>query len=174
MQNKRKLKKSIIRNEKGSITLFVLIAMLFFIITLLAMYVSNNTKVQAQLSEIEKVEKNYKYTDSDVLTFYNSNAPTIDDTQLTLKITSDVTGDITNAETIVYTLKFSEDVTGFEYSDIKLTNGNTDESKFEKKSNNTYRLTVTNEKKTGSDELYSQTISVDEGACTDLGGKKIQ
>lgn len=166
MQNKRKLKKSIIQNEKGSITLFVLIAMLFFIITLLALYVSNNTKVQAQLSEIEKVEKNYNYSDSDILSFYNQNLS--DSVGPTLTITSNVSSEITNVETITYTFKFSEDVKDFEFSDINITNGEATDSNFSSSNASTYTLTVTNPKNANGQEMYTQTIEVDEGACTDL------
>lgn len=47
------------RDEKGSITLFVLLAILFFIIVLFALYYNFNTKNAGQKEEIQKIIKNY-------------------------------------------------------------------------------------------------------------------
>ena len=51
--------KNIIKNEKGSVTLFVLIAMIFFLIVTISIYVNSQSKLQAQNAEIEQIRKNY-------------------------------------------------------------------------------------------------------------------
>jgi len=51
-----KLKKRI-REQKGSITLFVLTSMIFFTIVVAALYVNTNYKAQAQQREIEKIQR---------------------------------------------------------------------------------------------------------------------
>ena len=50
----------IIKNEKGSVTLFVLIAMIFFLIVTISIYVNSQSKLQAQNAEIEQIRKNYE------------------------------------------------------------------------------------------------------------------
>ena len=55
--------KSKIREQKGSITLYVLISMLFFVIVLMSLYVNSSYKVQKQQREIEKVQDNYNKED---------------------------------------------------------------------------------------------------------------
>ena len=57
-----KLKK-IIREQKGSITLFVLTSMIFFTIVVAALYVNTNYKAQAQQREIEKIQQTYEKDD---------------------------------------------------------------------------------------------------------------
>ena len=49
-----------IQNEQGSVTLFVLIAMIFFLIVTISIYVSSQSKLQAQNAEIEQIRKNYE------------------------------------------------------------------------------------------------------------------
>lgn len=54
-------KNNIIRrkNEKGAITLFVLVACLFFMLTLSGVYISNLNKVQNQERHIKQIQENY-------------------------------------------------------------------------------------------------------------------
>ena len=49
-----------IRQEKGSITLYVLISMFFFITVVLGIYFNSTSKVQKQNKEIEKIQKEYE------------------------------------------------------------------------------------------------------------------
>lgn len=49
------------KEEKGSITMFVLISMMFFVIVLVGLYVNSNYKMQKQESEIKKIQKSYRY-----------------------------------------------------------------------------------------------------------------
>ena len=60
-----------LKNENGSITLFVLIAMLFFLIVVLGIYFGSQNKLQAQTSEIDKIKKNYEISDDDLDTMYS-------------------------------------------------------------------------------------------------------
>lgn len=55
--------KSKIKEQKGSITLFVLTSMLFFVIVVVAVYVNTNYKVQAQQRELEKIQQTYQKED---------------------------------------------------------------------------------------------------------------
>ena len=52
------LKKDL-RNEKGSITLFVLLAMLFFLIVIFGMFMTSSNKNSIQVSELDKIKKEY-------------------------------------------------------------------------------------------------------------------
>ena len=47
------------RGERGSVTLFVLVAMLFFLIVLVLSYVGILNKKQAQIKQIEKIQREY-------------------------------------------------------------------------------------------------------------------
>ena len=55
--------KSKIKEQKGSITLFVLMSMLFFVIVGVAVYVNTNYKAQAQQRELEKIQQTYQKED---------------------------------------------------------------------------------------------------------------
>ena len=61
-----------LKNENGSITLFVLIAMLFFLIVVFGIYFGSQNKLQAQTSEIDKIKKNYEISDDDLDTMYSA------------------------------------------------------------------------------------------------------
>ncbi len=56
----KKLKK---KTEKGSVTLFVLLTMLFFIIVLIAIYTSQINKINAQKKQVLQIEENYSVDD---------------------------------------------------------------------------------------------------------------
>ena len=51
-----------IKKEKGSITLFVLIALLFFIIICIFIYTNINNKKISQNEELKQKKKNYETT----------------------------------------------------------------------------------------------------------------
>ena len=55
--------KSKIREQKGSITLYVLTSMLLFTVVILALYVNTSNKTQAQQRELEKIQQTYKQDD---------------------------------------------------------------------------------------------------------------
>ena len=55
--------KSKIKEQKGSITLFVLTSMLFFVIVVVAVYVNTNYKAQEQQRELEKIQQTYQKED---------------------------------------------------------------------------------------------------------------
>ncbi len=55
----KKLKENKIFSEKGSVTLFVLIAIIFFLIASLNIYSSNKNKIVEQSKEIQAIEENY-------------------------------------------------------------------------------------------------------------------
>ncbi len=85
-----------------------------------------------------------------------------DTTSPSATITANPTADPTNAISITYTFTFSEPVTGFDITDITVTNGT--KGTFTATSTSVYTLVVTN---TGS---VTQTVSIAAGRCTDLAG----
>lgn len=46
--------------EKGAITLFVLLAMLFFLIIIFSVFMASSNKQQSQISEVDKIKKEYE------------------------------------------------------------------------------------------------------------------
>lgn len=52
--------KSKIKEQKGSITLFVLVSIMFFVVVLVGLYINSSNKIQKQQREIEKVQKSYE------------------------------------------------------------------------------------------------------------------
>ena len=51
-----------IKEEVGSITLFVLISFIFFLIVCIFIYLNINNKKISQTQEIKQIEKNYEST----------------------------------------------------------------------------------------------------------------
>lgn len=54
------------KNDRGSITLFVLIGMLFFTVVSVNVYTSNSNKIQAQQKELSKTQQEYQVTDEEI------------------------------------------------------------------------------------------------------------
>lgn len=54
------MKKNKIKNEQGSITLFVLLSILFFVIVLVGLYVNSINKVKKQSMELNKIQSSYE------------------------------------------------------------------------------------------------------------------
>lgn len=52
-----------LKKENGSITLFVLVSMLFFIIVLMGIFVNTNNKIQKQEKEIQQIQRSYQKED---------------------------------------------------------------------------------------------------------------
>lgn len=59
--------KSNIKEQKGSITLFVLISIMFFVIVLMGLYINSSYKMQKQQREIEQIQKSYNKENIDDL-----------------------------------------------------------------------------------------------------------
>ena len=90
------------KNERGSVTLFVLISMLFFLIIVVTAYVSASNKLQGQNEEIAQIKASYEQDLSDeaLLQLYNkvtrtrewlSGSGTLEDTYKIYKIEDLVT-----------------------------------------------------------------------------------
>ena len=47
------------KSEKGAITLFVLLACLFFVFILSGIYISNLNKLQVQEQQVKQIQENY-------------------------------------------------------------------------------------------------------------------
>ncbi len=52
-----------LKKENGSITLFVLVSMLFFIIVLMGIFVNTSNKIQKQEKEIQQIQRSYQKED---------------------------------------------------------------------------------------------------------------
>ncbi|MEL4106125.1 MBG domain-containing protein [Oscillospiraceae bacterium WX1] len=72
----------------------------------------------------------------------------------------------TNLNSLTYTIQFSEAVTGFEFSDITVTNGTTDAMQFTAVDADTYKLVVTY---VGDGD---QTVAIAAGVCQDGVGNQ--
>lgn len=51
---------NILKQEKGSVTLFVLVSMLFFVLFVSGMYMLGSTKEQSQIGQISKIKQTYE------------------------------------------------------------------------------------------------------------------
>lgn len=54
------------KNEKGSVTLFVLIAMLFFILIVYVVYQSTRDDLLAQNREVKKIQQDYEKPSNEI------------------------------------------------------------------------------------------------------------
>lgn len=54
------------KNEKGSVTLFVLIAMLFFILIVYVVYQSTRDDLLAQNREVKKIQQDYEKSSNEI------------------------------------------------------------------------------------------------------------
>ena len=48
-----------LKEQNGSITLFVLLSIMFFVFLLAGLYVNSSYKIQKQQQDIEKIQKSY-------------------------------------------------------------------------------------------------------------------
>ncbi len=63
------MKNKLIKNkksEKGSVTLFVLIALIFFLIIGIFIFININNNKTSQAEEIKQIEKNYETTSEEL------------------------------------------------------------------------------------------------------------
>jgi len=58
------------RSEKGSITLFVLVTMLFFVYIMISVYMNQNNKMNAQKKQIQQIQQEYN-KDENMEEIYN-------------------------------------------------------------------------------------------------------
>lgn len=59
--------KSNIKEQKGSITLFVLLSIMFFVVVLMGLYINSSYKLQKQQKDIEQIQKSYNKENIDDL-----------------------------------------------------------------------------------------------------------
>ena len=65
------MQKKILKNEKGSITLFVLLAILFFLIMIFSIFISTSNKKQSQTSEVDRIRQEYEQSVDNINQIYN-------------------------------------------------------------------------------------------------------
>ncbi len=63
--------KTFFSKETGAITLFVLLAMLFFLIVIFSMFMSSSNKYLSQTSEIDKIKEEYGQSINNIDQIYN-------------------------------------------------------------------------------------------------------
>ncbi len=63
--------KTFFSKETGAITLFVLLAMLFFLIVIFSMFMSSSNKYLSQTSEIDKIKEEYEQSVNNIDQIYN-------------------------------------------------------------------------------------------------------
>lgn len=63
--------KKFLKNEKGSITLFILLSILFFLIVIFSIFMVSGNKKQAQTSEIDKIKKEYEQSIDNIDQIYD-------------------------------------------------------------------------------------------------------
>ena len=65
------MRKRMLKNEKGSITLFVLLAILFFVIIVFGLFISSSNKNVIQSSELDKIKEEYQESINNINQIYN-------------------------------------------------------------------------------------------------------
>ena len=63
--------KTFFSKETGAITLFVLLAMLFFLIVIFSMFMSSSNKYLSQTYEIDKIKEEYEQSVNNIDQIYN-------------------------------------------------------------------------------------------------------
>ena len=66
------MKTKFFKNEKGTITLYVLLACLFFLFVLSGIYILNLNKMQAQEENLRQIQENYSKQVEDMDNIHNS------------------------------------------------------------------------------------------------------
>ena len=122
------MKKS--KEERGSVTLYVVISMMFFLIMVVGIYVSSTNKVQTQQKEIAEIQKSYETEDINTLyneKYYSSNyieVQTFEDLQNAVNDDNiryiKMTENITTNETLIVDKIKTIDLNGFIFSSSKL------------------------------------------------------
>lgn len=68
------MQRKILKNEKGSITLFILLAILFFLIVIFTLFVYSSNKNTIQNSEIDKIKREYQDSVNNINQIYYDTA----------------------------------------------------------------------------------------------------
>ena len=68
------MQKKIFKSEKGSITLFVLLAILFFLIVMFSIFINSSNKNMIQSSEIDKIKEEYQESVDNIDQIYDDTA----------------------------------------------------------------------------------------------------
>ena len=63
----KEIKFNFLKIQKGSVTLYVVLSMIFFLIVLMGIYVNVNYRAQKQQRDIKKIEQSYNQVNMDEL-----------------------------------------------------------------------------------------------------------
>ncbi len=66
------MKRFLLKNNKGAITLFVLISMLFFMVVLSSLFMTTSNQKQSQTSELDKIKQEYENSVDNIDQIYNN------------------------------------------------------------------------------------------------------
>ena len=127
-------KNNIIRNsEKGAITLYVLLACLFFVFTLTGVYTSNLNRLKAQEQDIKQIQENYARELKDIDNVYEEmKSPLkvgdyinyVPDENTTgyskSQLTSTITGSTSNTSTITQDKQYTRDGEGMTWQILRI------------------------------------------------------
>lgn len=113
------MQKKIFKSEKGSITLFVLLAILFFLIVIFSLFMNSSNKNRIQLAELDKIKSQYEEPLNDIDNIYEETlnlygnidnipptdtAPTATSTTTTIKVTNKQVDNESGIKTIEYSI----------------------------------------------------------------------
>ena len=105
---KNKVKQSI-KQEKGAITSYVLLSMLFFLVVISGIYFNTNNKMQKQEKEINKIQQEYqKNNPEEMYVQAQNNSTSVDAPSIQIydgeTLKKEITGEKTNSKKTVYLL----------------------------------------------------------------------
>lgn len=105
---KNKVKQSI-KQEKGAITSYVLLSMLFFLVVISGIYFNTNNKMQKQEKEINKIQQEYqKNNPEEMYVQAQNNSTSVDAPSIQIYdgdiLKKEITGEKTNSKKTVYLL----------------------------------------------------------------------
>lgn len=66
------MKRFLLKNNKGAITLFVLISMLFFMVVLSSLFMTTSNQKQSQTSELDKIKQEYENSVDNIDQIYSN------------------------------------------------------------------------------------------------------
>ena len=95
------------KGQKGSVTLFVLISIIFFLIVLISIYIASGNKKQSQLSEIKAIQEEYNVSNDEMQEEYED---IVDKDDNVYNITYKLNGGIVSGNPSTYTEE-DEDIT---------------------------------------------------------------
>lgn len=155
-----------IKEEKGSITLFVLISIMFFVIVLVGLYVNSNYKMQKQNKELQEIQEKYQVENIDnlynrIVTVPDNNTSVSNFEELQEKLNDEnedyivLKNDIETNNYLTINRSVTIDLNGFTYS---INNQDTEQSSIIITGENT-ELTIKDSSKNENGSIVTNSIN---------------